>query len=95
MSKLTFSPLPEEEETALFEVLEDVFDNGGAVPEEPSSALLLMAIKQNYKQHKQTRNYVRGLEARIYGLGVGLVALGVIVIKHVDDAGGTIIPFLP
>ena len=95
MSKLSFSPLPEEEETALFDVLEDIFENGGRVPEEPSPALLLMAIKQNYSQHKKTRNYVRGLEARIYGLAVGLIALAVVVIKHIDNEGGTIIPFLP
>ncbi len=95
MQGISFKPLPEDEENALFEVLEDVFDNGGAVPEEPSPALILLAVKQNYQQHKATRNYVRGLEARIYGLAIGLIAVAVILVKHVGDEGGTIIPFLP
>ena len=57
--KLSFTPMPEEQEDALMERVGDMMDNGGRMPQEVTNEFLWAQGVRSFRLLRQTREVVR------------------------------------
>lgn len=77
-----FDSIPQQDDSdsdPLMEVLQDVLDNGGRVPEEVSPRLLMGAIRSTYRAAVRGANISRRNQIHLWALTV--VTLGVILLS--------------
>jgi len=88
------------EDNHLMEVLQDVLTNGGKIPAETGSRLILGAVRENYRETKRAANTSRRNQLHLWVLSVVLTGAITVALamRHTDlaiisEALGVTFPF--